>query len=348
MKIIDVDSSQSGQRLDKFLRRYFRNAGSGFLYRMLRKKNIVLNGAKASGSEVINPGDQIKVFFSDETFDKMRGTDAAFHEGNKGTDAKTARIKQKDYKPGDINIVYEDEDILVMNKPAGLLTQGAGAGDDCLNLRALNYLFKTGQITDESYRMFHPSVVNRLDRNTSGLVLFGKTLHGTQLLSEELRDRTSIKIYHCITFRNFNEEALKTKGVKYTIGDDNEIIINGFLKKDNTTNTVVIKDTEFPGSKPIKTGIRPMAIPGGSRRDDISYLSVRLYTGRTHQIRAHLAHTGFPVVFDPKYGNRGLNEKWMKMTGLHFQMLHSYSFEMSDGRKFTAEEPEAFARILKA
>ncbi|MBQ5431670.1 MAG: RluA family pseudouridine synthase [Lachnospiraceae bacterium] len=314
MKELTIDKTTAGQRLNKYLLKYFKNATSSFIYKMLRKKNIVLNGKKATGSEMLKEADKIKVFFSDETFEKMRGVAAA--------KANAHRLDRLPVKP--LSIVYEDEDILVVNKPAGLLSQGAKEGDDSVNSRLLAYLWKDKKITEESFALFHPSVVNRLDRNTSGLVLAGKTLAGTQMLTEEIRNHSSQKYYHCFVAGRLEKECK----------------LRDYLIKDPAQNRVFVRKDKTIGALEIKTDVTPLEV-----FEDYTYVRVHLLTGRTHQIRAHLSFAGYPVIGDPKYGNREVNERFCKKYNVRRQLLHAAEYVMSDGRAFRAQEPELFRQL---
>ena len=316
MKELTIDKTTAGQRLNKYLLKYFKNAGSSFIYKMLRKKNIVLNGKKATGSEMLKEEDKIKVFFSDETFAKMRGEAAAKASAN--------RLASLPVKP--LDIVYEDEDILVINKPAGLLSQGAKDGDDSVNSRILAYLWKEKKITEESFALFHPSVVNRLDRNTSGLVLAGKTLAGSQMLTEEIRNHSSQKYYHCFVAGRLEEERQ----------------LRDYLIKDVAQNRVYVRKDFCVGALQIKTDVTPLQV-----FEDCTYVRVKLLTGRTHQIRAHLASIGHPVIGDPKYGDKKINAIFRQRDHVHSQLLHAAEYIMSDGRSFQAKEPELFDTLLK-
>jgi len=177
MRVIVVEKNQEGQRLDKLLQKYLNKAPKSFIYKMLRKKNITLNGKKADGSEKTNLNDEIKLFLADETIDSFReNVSAAIVEG-------------------DLNIVYEDEHI---NKPAGMLSQKAKPEDISLVEYVISYLLKTSKLTEEEMKTFKPGICNRLDRNTSGLVVAGKTLKGLQVMSELFRNRGLDKYYLCI------------------------------------------------------------------------------------------------------------------------------------------------------
>ena len=167
MQQLTIGKNQAGQRLDKFLKKAFPNAGTGFLYKMLRKKNITLNGKKAEGKEILAQGDEIKCFFSEETFSSLSGIE----------DRETTSDYRKAYRSlKDISVLYEDEDILLLNKPAGVLTQKAKPEDLSLNEWLIGHLLATDAITEADLATFHPSVCNRLDRNTSGIVLCAESL----------------------------------------------------------------------------------------------------------------------------------------------------------------------------
>lgn len=315
MTEIEITSSQEKQRFDKFLKKYFKAAGGGFLYKMLRKKNITLNKKKADGSEILQAGDKIQVFFSDETFSKMRGGSAVSSEYQKLLQV-----------PHELQVIYEDDLMLIVNKPSGILSQKAKDSDISLNERILSYLIHEGCLSEETYAVFHPSVANRLDRNTSGIVLAGKSLMGQQMLSDMLRDRSAKKIYHCIVRGKVEEE----------------MHLKGYLLKDERSNQVQIFSNKKQDAKPIETAYRPLVV--GS---DATLLEVHLITGRSHQIRAHLASIGHPIAGDPKYGDMVWNKKLRQDFSVRFQLLHAYSITLPDGRSFIADEPEIFSQIMR-
>ena len=175
MREIYVSENEAEQRLDKLLQKYLDLAPKSFIYKMLRKKNIVLNGKKAAGNEKLKQGDLIKLFLADETI-------------NQFTKEKTGYISTP------LDIIYEDEQILFINKPAGMLSQKAKPSDTSLAEYIIGYLLKSGQITEEELKSFRPSICNRLDRNTSGLVVAGKSLYALQFLGEMFRERRSESI----------------------------------------------------------------------------------------------------------------------------------------------------------
>ena len=218
MKEIRVDSLSANQRLDKFLMKYFKAASSGFIYKMLRKKNIVLNGKKDTGKTILLEGDSIKVFFSDETFDKMRGLETSKSEYE--------HLKDINYS---LDVIYEDDDIIACNKPATMLSQKSNPDDISINEYILSYLINEKGYSLEEYRVFHPSVSNRLDYNTTGIILGAKTLQGQQKLSLALKNRTIDKFYIALV-----EGKL-----------DRGITLNGTFTKDEDNNKYIFTSKEL-------------------------------------------------------------------------------------------------------
>ncbi|MDE6930964.1 MAG: RluA family pseudouridine synthase [Lachnospiraceae bacterium] len=346
MRQLTAGPNEAGQRLDKLLSKYLNQAPKSFLYKMIRKKNITLNGKKCDGSERILEGDEIRMFLAEETIEKFSGT--AFKGGAalpkrpeiSGGELSPSRPEtEKPEKSGDdkfFRIVYEDSHILLMNKPSGILSQKARESDVSLVEMMIRYLLDSGQITEEAMRTFRPSVCNRLDRNTSGLIAAGKSLKGLQILSQAFHDRTIHKYYQCIVAGHVTAPEK----------------IEGFLKKDPKTNQVTVSRAAFPGSQPIATEYIP-AVSNGS----FTLLKVTLLTGRTHQIRAHLASIGHPIVGDGKYGFRTVNEKAKKKYGVSSQLLHSWKLTMPDnlpeplsylaGKSFFADLPEDFFKMAE-
>ncbi|MEQ2542457.1 RluA family pseudouridine synthase [Lachnospiraceae bacterium CLA-AA-H183] len=331
MQLLTIGKNQAGQRLDKYLKKALPCAGTGFLYKMLRKKNITLNGKKAEGKEILTEGDEVKCFFSEETFASLSGTKSA---------EDTSDYRKAYHLLRDVCVIYEDDDILLLSKPAGILTQKAKPEDLSLNEWLIGHLLETGAIKEADLATFHPSVCNRLDRNTSGIVLCGKTLAGSQDLSRIIKERTVRKYYQTICKGKILQEST----------------LEGYLSKDEHTNTVKVyaKKPERPEEASyIQTIYTPEAVAG-----DYTLLTVELVTGKTHQIRAHLASTGHPLLGDTKYGDPKLNRKMQSEFSLHHQLLHAGrvcfpegeegALAKVSGRTFTAPPPGKFAMILQA
>ena len=313
MRQFQINSNEAGQRFDKYLKKLLSNAGSSFIYKMLRKKNIVLNGKKATGNEKLTAGDSVKLFLSDETFEKFAG--------KRQTNDLAASVPNIA-----LEIVYEDHDVLAINKPAGMLSQKAKKEDISANEYILQYLLESGTITRESLHTFKPSVCNRLDRNTSGILVAGKTLNGLQQMSKAFRERSMEKYYLAIVAGHISKPRR----------------IEGFLKKDGVNNQVTILSEPSNDAKPIITEYRPLKLVG-----QVTFLEVHLITGRSHQIRAHLASIGHPVIGDTKYGNPRLNREFLKNAGVTHQLLHAYRLFLADGTKIQADAPKEFERALE-
>ena len=189
MRLLTIGENEAGQRLDRFLEKYMDQAPKSFFYKMLRKKNITLNGKKAEGKERLLPGDEVRLFLADETIDGFSA-----HSG------KSGKEKAAELLPGELTpeILYEDGHVILFNKPAGLLSQKAEADDISLVEYLTSYLLESGQLTEKDLRSFRPGICSRLDRNTSGLVAAGKSLRGLQELNQLFRDRCLHKYYRSI------------------------------------------------------------------------------------------------------------------------------------------------------
>ena len=326
MKELKIGKNEDGKRMDAVLARLLPKAGKGFIYKMLRKKNIVLNDKKADGSERVSEGDVIRLYLSDETFDSFsEGQTPAVRNELSGTSGR-----EKDFAN---LIIYEDDDIILINKPAGMLSQKAQADDVSANELLIGYLLDKDRITEEELKSFKPSVCNRLDRNTSGILCAGISLKGSRELTRLIRERLVDKYYACI--------------VKGVIGNEANgfIRLRSFFSKDEKNNTARIADREFEGSVPVEIEYMPVRSENG-----YTLLKVKLITGKSHQIRAQLAHIGHPIAGDAKYGDRRGNDELRGKYGIRTQLLTAFSFgfpqetrlEGVKGRTFTTELPESF------
>lgn len=304
MRQIEITTNQCGQRLDKFLQKYLCEASKSFLYKMLRKKNITLNGKKAQGNEKLELGDVITLFFSEETLEKFCGE----------TIRREKTVKAAKGVKAAFPIICEDEQILLINKPAGLLSQKARPEDESLVELLQQYVgCEPG---------FSPGICNRLDRNTSGIVVAGKTLAALQKMSELFRRREIEKYYLAIVKGRMTESK----------------VVEGYLLKDSKTNTVKIFQEEKKGSSFIKTGYEPLVTA-----KKMTLLRVHLMTGKPHQIRSHLSSLGHPILGDTKYGGG--------YPGVPWQLLHAYElvfpkldrpFEKISEGHFFAPIPKTF------
>ncbi len=312
MREFIIGPNDAGQRLDKYLFKLLKNAGSGLIFKQLRNKNIVLNNKKSKGNELLNENDIIKVFMADETIDKFIGSDIS---------GFASKVADK------LVVVYEDDNIILADKPQGVLSQKAKADDESMNeyiIAHWNRRFNHKEAT------FKPAFCNRLDRNTSGLMIGGLSLKGLQKMSEIIKDRTVDKYYLAIVKGRVTQKEL----------------LNGYLYKDEATNQVKVSDREFEGASAIHTEYEPVLV-----KDDISLIKVRLITGKTHQIRAHLSHMGHPILGDNKYGDMELNKKYK----VRMQFLHSYmvvfpkmegDFRNISGKSFCTEYPKDFQKFF--
>lgn len=291
MREITIEEKNSGQRLDKYLLRYFPQMPKSFLYKMLRKKNICLNQRKAAGSEILAAADQIQIYFSEQTL-------AEFGRSNRTAAEQTFAV------------LYEDEDVLVVNKPAGLLSQPNGKDADLI-------AELSGYLPGERF-----GVVSRLDRNTTGAVIVGKNIKSLQHLNQSPIQKN----YHAILCGKL----------------DRELLLCDYLQKEEKNNRVqVCQDLEKMGAggQEIVTKVIPLAQKG-----DFTLVQAEIKHGKPHQIRAHLASIGRPILGDFKYGRRERNEDFRRRYGLNGQLLHCHQV-IWEQHRVTAPYPAMFARI---
>ncbi len=346
MKELVIGDGEAGKRFDKLLFTYLNEAPSSFVYKMLRKKNITLNGKKATGSEKLATGDVVKIFLADETFDK-------FHKAPKEDNTNKNLLKTQVAK---LSVIYEDDNFILMNKPYGMLSQKAKPEDISINEIMLEYLKEKNDKSMHSPDTFKPSICNRLDRNTTGIIIGGKSLKGLQTAAEMLKLRSADKYYLALVSGRI-EDASLIKGYLHKNEHTNKVVIKN--KSDDTEetfcndsqhdelNSAETKTTE--NATYIETYYEPLAA-----RNDMTLVKVKLITGKTHQIRAHLSSIGHPIIGDPKYGSEKINIQFRDKYGIRHQLLHAYEFvfpELSGDfsyiskKAFTAEPPKAF-RIM--
>lgn len=346
-----VERNEAGQRSDKFLRKLFPLAPSSLIYKWLRKKSITCNGKKMDGSEKLEPGDRLSFFLSEETYFKFQTP----------TEEQEDSIPSPSYEKWArrMPVIYQDPNVLILNKPAGILSQKGDKDDYCVADFVRDHCLQEGIYSPKELQTFHPAVANRLDRNTSGLILCGLSLQGLQKLTALIADRTLIKQYRAIV-----KGSLPRK----------EGVLTGVHQKDSSKNQVVIRDTElYPDLSRAREALagaersRKMALTGFRVLEEVrnssgiySMIEVTLYTGYSHQIRAHFASIGCPLMGDPKYGNRtGAEPKAKrKPSGREAarQMLHAERLIIPPeadllpelcGKTFTAELPPDMKKLWK-
>ncbi len=344
---VKIGQNEEGQRLNKYLMKYLDKAPSSFVYKMLRKKNIVLNGKKAKGDEILCCGDEVKLFLADDTIanfksngngkskniDKFRD-ESSLQQIKGNRDGLGYDIKQNWQ---DLVVLYENKDIMAVHKKQGVLSQKAKTGDYSINEAIVDYIAHHKDKYGYS-DTFRPSVCNRLDKNTSGIILAGISLRGSQYLSRALKDRSLDKYYFTVVKGDFKKKITS----KAYISKDNE---------KNMSRVVDEKEYEAMKTKPgfdsktysfIMTEFIPVSTNGKS-----TLLKIKLITGKSHQIRAHLKYLGYSLAGDMKYGDKTYNDYLREKYKLRTHLLHAGIVCLDDGIIIKDKLPETFIKICK-
>lgn len=288
MKEFTINTNDSGQRIDKFLSKAMPELPKSMMYRLFRRKDIKLNGKRCEISAILSEGDTVRVYVKDDV-SAVKTQDMTFKQAS-----------------DELRIVYEDDNILVVFKPIGVDSHSNSTSSaDTLIDRVKKYLWKKGEFIPEEERTFAPALCSRLDRNTAGLITAAKNAAALREINSAIQSGALHKIYRCVTV---------------SAPPERESAATAYHRKDDDRNIVRISDTPAEGFREIRTGWRTVAEKNG-----LYLLEVTLYTGRTHQIRAHLAHLGAPLLGDGKYGDIRANKRY----GVFRQQLCAYALEFS-------------------
>ena len=289
MKEFVIEKNDAGQRVDKFITKAVPLLPQSLLYKYIRTKRIKLNGKRTEISARLNEGDALQLYINDEFFAPAKDSYDFLRAGKQ------------------LDILYEDENVLLLDKKAGLLSHpDEGEYNDTLITRVQRYLYEKGEYDPKAEASFAPALVNRIDRNTGGIVIAAKNAEALRILNQKLKDREIRKFYLCVVIGRPSKPA---------------DTLTAYMTKDEKKNKVTVYDAPVPGGKTMVTRYTVLESAKG-----LSLCEVELLTGRTHQIRAHMAHIGCPLLGDGKYGANALNAKF---GGYKKQFLYSYKTEFA-------------------
>lgn len=293
--IIEIGANEAGQRLDKFLRKLLKDVPLSAIFKALRKGDIRVNGKKQKEKYTLEVNDVVEV---------------RYIQSQKMTEKKEKFVK---VDPSGLKVAYEDNNMVVVEKWPGVLVHpDSNKKIPTLTDYVLSYLNEKGDYLPEKEVTFTPAPCNRLDRNTSGIVVFGKNFEGLRELNEIIREGRIKKYYNAL--------------IKGRIKDG---IYKGYILKNEEANISRIYDKKVKDSKEISMEVKTIQSDGA-----FSFIEIDLITGRSHQIRAHLAHIGNPIIGDNKYGDKKLNSYFLNKYGLDYQFLYAYklNFKNVDGK----------------
>lgn len=287
MKTLMIDENYENQRIDKYLKKLLCQAPPQLIYKMLRKKDVKVNGVRVKENYILKKGDQVELFLYEDRFLELTKPQSIFD------------------LPITFDVLYEDDNVLIVNKPAGLLVHEDIHEDvNTLSNQVLTYLHQKGEYDPQQTLGFTPGPVHRLDRNTSGIVIFGKTMRALQDLNEMMKKR------HCI------DKTYLTICKGYMPSEE----LIGYMKKDSDRSLARMVSPSTDGALKMHTIVENI-----KSNQKYSLLKVKIITGRTHQIRLHLSSVGHPVIGDSKYGDFELNRYLKKTYHFQNQFLHAYS-----------------------
>jgi 23S rRNA pseudouridine955/2504/2580 synthase len=315
MREFIINFNDAGQRVDKFLSKAVKKLPKSLMYKYLRTKRIKLNNKKCEISTKLNEGDVLSLYINDEFFDE-----------NEQLDFLSV--------PTNLNIIYEDENILLIDKKNGLVVHEDDENTvDTLINRIKHYLYEKGEYNPENEASFAPSLCNRLDRNTGGIIICAKNAESLRILNQKVKDRELEKLYLCITVG---------------IPPKKEDTLTAYLEKDEGKNQVFISNKKTQTNKTIVTQYKVL-----ETKDNLALVEVDLITGRTHQIRAHMAYIGCPLLGDGKYGINKINRAYNIKTQALYSYKLTFKFKTEagilqylDGKTFTADNIW-FKKLLK-
>ena len=307
MKETVIGKNDAGQRLDKFISKAFPHMPQSMLYRAVRTKHVKLNGRRCEPSDRLSEGDVVSIYLTDEVLTKKERSIAELPP---------------------VEVVYQDENVMLVNKPVGLSVHDDESGEpDTLIARVIKMLADSGEYDPDAENSFVPALCNRIDRNTSGIVIVAKNAEALRIMNRMIAERRVHKRYLCLV---------------HGVPEPKSATLKAYIRKDEKEKRSFVTDEPAKGALTMITKYEVLKTDG-----DVSLLSVDLLTGRTHQIRAHMAHIGHPLVGDGKYGSNALYRK----SGRKYQALCAVSVTFDfggkgealgylDGKTFSLPEPD--------